>query len=191
MGPSWQNAAFFTRSRADRNPSANSGDHGHRRARRLPRPLRRRSTGSSRPSGWRSPRPRRSGATSPARRSCSRTGRPSEHLFVVREGSVELVHEGEVVDVLGPGESFGHPSLLSGLAPAFTVRAREQTVVLPDPARGGARGVHRTGRRRLPRRDAPAAPGADRPRRPRAARARDDPGRRADQPAAGLLRGVA
>ena len=55
-------------------------------------------------------------------------GVPAEHLFVVREGLVELVHQGEVVDVIGPGESFGHPSLLSGMAPAFTVRARERTV---------------------------------------------------------------
>ena len=60
-------------------------------------------------------------------------GTPSEHLFVVGEGSVELVHQGEVVDVLGPGESFGHPSLLSGLAPAFTVRARERTVCILIP----------------------------------------------------------
>src|SRR5690348_12423430 len=60
-------------------------------------------------------------------------GTPSEHLFVVHEGSVELVHQAEVVDVLGPGESFGHPSLLSGLAPAFTVRARERAVCILIP----------------------------------------------------------
>jgi CBS domain-containing protein len=60
-------------------------------------------------------------------------GPPSEHLFVVHEGSVELVHQGEVVDVLGSGESFGHPSLLSGLAPAFTVRARERTLCILIP----------------------------------------------------------
>src|SRR5712691_1731074 len=60
-------------------------------------------------------------------------GTPSDHLFVVGEGSVELVHQGEVVDVLGPGESFGHPSLLSRLAPAFTVRARERTVCILIP----------------------------------------------------------
>jgi CBS domain-containing protein len=60
-------------------------------------------------------------------------GTPSEHLFVVREGSVELVHQGEAVEVLGPGESFGHPSLLSGLAPAFTVRAREHAVCILIP----------------------------------------------------------
>lgn len=32
-----------------------------------------------------------------------------------------------MVDVLEPGESFGHPSLLTGLASAFTVRAHEDT----------------------------------------------------------------
>ena len=53
---------------------------------------------------------------------------PAQHLFVVRAGSVELLHEEEVVDVLEPGESFGHPSLLTGLAPAFTVRAHEECV---------------------------------------------------------------
>src|SRR3954452_4762891 len=57
-------------------------------------------------------------------------GTPARHLYVVRSGSVELVHEEEVIDVLEPGEAFGHPSLLSGMAPAFDVRAREQTVCL-------------------------------------------------------------
>src|SRR5437764_4899861 len=85
-------------------------------------------------------------------------GTPSEHLFVVRGGSVELLHQGEVVDILGPGESFGQPSLLTGLAPAFTVRAREATVcllipreqaiaVFTDPA--GAAHLARTLRSRL------------------------------------------
>ena len=60
-------------------------------------------------------------------------GTPSEHLFVVRSGSVELVHQGEVVDILATGELFGQPSLLTGLAPAFTVRAREPTACLLIP----------------------------------------------------------
>jgi CBS domain-containing protein len=60
-------------------------------------------------------------------------GTPAEHLFVVRDGSAELVHQGEVVDLIGPGESFGHPSLLSGLAPSFTVRARTPTTCLLIP----------------------------------------------------------
>src|SRR4051794_16361623 len=55
-------------------------------------------------------------------------GRPADHLFVVRDGAMELVHEGEVVDVLESGESFGHPSLLTGMAPAFTVRARADSL---------------------------------------------------------------
>jgi CBS domain-containing protein len=72
----------------------------------------------------------------PGERLLLEDGPVSEHLFVVREGSVELVHQGEVVDVLGPGESFGHPSLLSGLAPAFTVRTRERTdcILIPREA---------------------------------------------------------
>jgi CBS domain-containing protein len=60
-------------------------------------------------------------------------GAPSEHVYVVRQGSVELLHDGEVVELLGTGEVFGEPSALSGLAPAFTVRAREETACLLVP----------------------------------------------------------
>jgi CBS domain-containing protein len=52
-------------------------------------------------------------------------GPPAAGLWVVLTGSMELVHQGEVISVLEPGESFGHPSLLTGMAPMFTVRARE------------------------------------------------------------------
>ena len=52
-------------------------------------------------------------------------GPPVDYLYVVYRGSMELRHDDEVVDVLEPGESFGHPSLLTGMAPAFTVRAHE------------------------------------------------------------------
>jgi CBS domain-containing protein len=52
-------------------------------------------------------------------------GPPAPGLWVILSGSMDLVHEGEVIQVLEPGETFGHPSLLSGMAPAFTVRARE------------------------------------------------------------------
>jgi len=58
---------------------------------------------------------------------------PAHHLFVILEGSMELDHDGEVVDVLGPGETFAEPSLLSGLAPVFTVRAREPSTCLLVP----------------------------------------------------------
>ena len=61
---------------------------------------------------------------------------PAEHLHVVRTGSVELLHGDQVVDVLEPGEAFGLASVLTGLAPAFTVRAREPTtsVLIPREA---------------------------------------------------------
>ena len=52
-------------------------------------------------------------------------GRPAPGVAVILTGSMELLHEGEVVQILEPGECFGHPSLLTGMAPAFTVRARE------------------------------------------------------------------
>jgi CBS domain-containing protein len=55
---------------------------------------------------------------------------PATHMFVVHTGAVELIHADQVVEVLEPGESFGHPSVLSGLAPAFTVRALEETTCL-------------------------------------------------------------
>jgi CBS domain-containing protein len=57
-------------------------------------------------------------------------GPPSAGLYVVRLGAVELRHEEELIDVLEPGEAFGHPSLLSGLAPAFDVFARDATECL-------------------------------------------------------------
>jgi CBS domain-containing protein len=55
---------------------------------------------------------------------------PATHMFVVHTGAVELIHADQVVEVLEPGECFGHPSVLSGLAPAFTVRALEGTTCL-------------------------------------------------------------
>jgi CBS domain-containing protein len=87
-------------------------------------------------------------------------GPPAEVYYVVRSGSMELLHQEEVVDILEPGESFGHPSLLTGLAPAFTVRAHEASVcylippelaleVLGKPA--GARFVATSLRERLTR----------------------------------------
>jgi CBS domain-containing protein len=58
---------------------------------------------------------------------------PAAHLFVILEGAMELVHDAEVVEVIGPGDTFAEPSLLSGLAPVFTVRAREPSLCLLIP----------------------------------------------------------
>jgi CBS domain-containing protein len=64
----------------------------------------------------------------------AQAGTPSEHLYVVRRGAVELLDEGQVIDVLEEGEAFGHRSLLSGLPPAFTVRAREDCLCYLFPS---------------------------------------------------------
>ena len=87
-------------------------------------------------------------------------GLPAGGLWVLLTGSMDIVHEGEVIQVLEPGESFGHPSLLTAMAPAFTVRAREDSDcayfdaatgrrVLGTPA--GAAYVARSMRKRLTR----------------------------------------
>jgi CBS domain-containing protein len=55
----------------------------------------------------------------------SEDGPPALGLWVIVTGSMALIHQGEVILVLSPGECFGHPSLLSGMAPALSVRARE------------------------------------------------------------------
>jgi CBS domain-containing protein len=66
-------------------------------------------------------------------------GAPATALRVIRSGAVELVHDDEVVAVLQPGELFGHPSLLSGRAPAFTVRTREQSEIIAIPSAAALR----------------------------------------------------
>jgi CBS domain-containing protein len=59
---------------------------------------------------------------------------PVQYLWVVRTGSVEIVHDGRVLDLLGPGELFGHASMLSGLPTGFEARAGEDTLCYRIPA---------------------------------------------------------
>jgi CBS domain-containing protein len=89
-------------------------------------------------------------------------GEPTRYLFVVRTGAMELVHGQEMIEVLEPGECFGHPSLVSGLAPTFSVRAREDSTCLLIPGEialevlsrpAGTRFVARSLRDRLVRRE--------------------------------------
>jgi CBS domain-containing protein len=47
---------------------------------------------------------------------------------IVRRGGVELVDGGRVLDLLGEGEWFGHPAMLSGLPTGAAARAAEETV---------------------------------------------------------------
>ena len=51
-----------------------------------------------------------------------------DRIRVVRRGTVEIVDRGRVLDLLGEGEMFGHPSMLSGLPTGFEVRAGEDAL---------------------------------------------------------------
>ncbi len=66
-------------------------------------------------------------------------GLPAAGLWVLLSGSMKLTHEGEPIQVLEPGECFGHPSLLTGMAPTFTVRAREPSTCALISAEAGRR----------------------------------------------------
>jgi CBS domain-containing protein len=60
--------------------------------------------------------------------------KPREHARIVRRGTVELIDRGRVLDVLGEGELFGHPSMLSGLPTGFEARAGEDALCYRLPA---------------------------------------------------------
>ena len=66
-------------------------------------------------------------------------GLPTPGLWVILTGSMDIVHDGEAIQVLEPGECFGHPSMLTGMAPAFTVRAREPSICALFNAEAGRR----------------------------------------------------
>jgi CBS domain-containing protein len=53
--------------------------------------------------------------------------RSQGRVLVVRRGAIELVDGSRVLDVLGQGELFGHPSMLSGLPFGFEARAQEDS----------------------------------------------------------------
>jgi CBS domain-containing protein len=59
---------------------------------------------------------------------------PVEYVWVVRTGAVEIIHDGRVLDLLGPGELFGHASMISGLPTGFEARAAEDTLCCRIPA---------------------------------------------------------
>ena len=148
----------------------------------------RRSTRSSRPTWSASPRRPRSSSSSPARRSSRRAPQPVEHLRVVRTGAVEIVLAGRVLDLLGPGELFGHASMLSGLPPGFAARAQEDTLCyrIPEPVARAvlarpesvgfvARSLLDDARDARRRRSAPRRPAPDPANQPVAALIRDPP----------------
>src|SRR5262250_1689389 len=57
-----------------------------------------------------------------------------ERIFSQGTGSVEILRDGQVLDLIGPGELFGHASMLSGLPTGFEARAAEDTTCCRIPA---------------------------------------------------------
>jgi CBS domain-containing protein len=59
----------------------------------------------------------------------------TDDLWVVRTGALEVLDRGRVIDLLGPGDTFGNLVLPSHPPPRFDVRAQEDSVCLriPDP----------------------------------------------------------
>ena len=58
---------------------------------------------------------------------------PVEYMWMVRSGSVEVINDGRVLDLLGPGELFGQASMMSGLPTGFEARAGEDAVCYRIP----------------------------------------------------------
>jgi CBS domain-containing protein len=62
-----------------------------------------------------------------------RAGATSKFAYVVRRGSVELLIDGRVLDLLGEGEMFGFASVLADAPLGFVARAHEDTLVYRFP----------------------------------------------------------
>jgi CRP-like cAMP-binding protein len=63
-------------------------------------------------------------------------GAAGSDFFVLAEGHVEVLRDGEVINTLGPGEFFGEVGLLAHAGRNATVRAATPVRVLVLPARG-------------------------------------------------------
>jgi len=54
-------------------------------------------------------------------------------LRVIHGGAVDIIHDGQLLDLLGVGDTFGHAAMLSGLPPGFEARAAEDTLCYRIP----------------------------------------------------------
>ncbi|MFL5861613.1 MAG: putative nucleotidyltransferase substrate binding domain-containing protein [Solirubrobacteraceae bacterium] len=63
----------------------------------------------------------------------SEDGGPVTFLRVIHSGGVDITHEARLLDLLGPGDAFGHAAMLSGLPPGFEARASEDTLCYRIP----------------------------------------------------------
>jgi CBS domain-containing protein len=63
----------------------------------------------------------------------SEDGGPVTFLRVIHSGGVDITHEGRLLDLLGPGDAFGHAAMLAGLPPGFQASAAEDTLCYRIP----------------------------------------------------------
>ncbi len=63
----------------------------------------------------------------------SEDGGPVTFLRVIHSGAVDIASDGRLLDMLGPGDAFGHAAMLSGLPPGFEARAAEDTLCYRIP----------------------------------------------------------
>lgn len=63
------------------------------------------------------------------------TGAPADSAYMIRSGQVELLDHDRVVDVLGPGDLVGVPSVVGDMPPGLSSRAGEDTLAYRIPAK--------------------------------------------------------
>jgi len=63
----------------------------------------------------------------------SEDGGPVTFLRIVHSGGVDIAHDGRLLDLLGPGDTFGQAAMLAGLPPGFEARAAEDTLCYRIP----------------------------------------------------------
>ena len=63
----------------------------------------------------------------------SEDGGPVTFRRVIHSGGVDILHGDRLLDLLGPGDAFGHAAMLSGLPPGFEARAAEDTLCYRIP----------------------------------------------------------
>src|SRR5579871_4841397 len=79
----------------------------------------------------------------------SEDGGPVTFLRVIHSGAVDITHNGQLLDLLGPGDTFGQGAMLSGLPPGFEAGAAEDSLVYRMPVAAARPLLERVSQREL------------------------------------------
>ena len=63
----------------------------------------------------------------------SQGGAPSDYLYIIKEGAIQLVRDNKLYQVLEEGEYFGYPSIITRNPPTSDVVAEEHTILYRIP----------------------------------------------------------